>query len=126
MMIKLHVSTFFSHLQEKGPYLNTLEKFRIYRTQQTAYLLNDIHANTYNPIFELLIDHTNPGSRPLSSSVHVCHPWFPLQSELGPSSLAVLYNPHSLVPVYSGYISSITVVSMCSTSNICRLSAYCK
>jgi hypothetical protein len=38
----------------------------------------------------------------------VCHPWFPLRLEFGPSSLAVLYNPHLPVPVYSGYISSIT------------------
>jgi hypothetical protein len=52
------------NIQGKGSYLNTLERFHIYRTKQTGYLLNDIHADTYNPIFELLIEHSSPGSRP--------------------------------------------------------------
>jgi hypothetical protein len=48
------------NMQEKGPHLNKLEKFNIYRTKQTGYLLNNIHADTYNPIFELLIDRSSP------------------------------------------------------------------
>jgi hypothetical protein len=43
-------------IQEKGPYLNTLEKFHIYKIKQTGYLLNDIHTDTYHPIFELTPD----------------------------------------------------------------------
>jgi hypothetical protein len=50
------------NIQEKGPYPNTTENFYIYRTKQTGYLFNDIHANTYKPIFELLIDRSRPGS----------------------------------------------------------------
>jgi hypothetical protein len=92
--------------------LNTLERSHIYRAKQTGYLLNDIHADTYNPIFEHLTDRSGPRSRLLGSSVHVCHLWLPLRSDLEPSSLAVLHNPHSPVPVSSGYISS-TKVSMC-------------
>jgi hypothetical protein len=41
--------------QEKGPYLNTLEKFHIYKTKKTGILLNDNYADTYNPIFKLLL-----------------------------------------------------------------------
>jgi hypothetical protein len=41
--------------QGKGPYLNTLEKFHIYKTNKTDILLNDNYADTYNPIFELLL-----------------------------------------------------------------------
>jgi hypothetical protein len=41
--------------QGKGPYLNTLEKFHIYKTKKTGVLLNDNCADTCNPIFELLL-----------------------------------------------------------------------
>jgi hypothetical protein len=41
--------------QHKGPYLNTLEKYHIYKTNRTGCLLHDIYSDTYNPIFELLI-----------------------------------------------------------------------
>jgi hypothetical protein len=43
------------NIQDKGPYLNTLEKFRIYKTKKTGILLNDNYADIYNPIFELIL-----------------------------------------------------------------------
>jgi hypothetical protein len=35
-------------------YLNTLEKYHIYKTKKTGHLLNDIYADTYNLIYEFL------------------------------------------------------------------------
>jgi hypothetical protein len=52
------------NIQAKGPCFNAMEKCHIYRTKQTGFLLNDIHADTYNPIFELLIARTSPGFGP--------------------------------------------------------------
>jgi hypothetical protein len=45
------------NIKEKGPYLNTVEKFRIYKIKETGILINDDCADTYNPIFELLLQH---------------------------------------------------------------------
>jgi hypothetical protein len=41
--------------QGKGPYLNTLEKFHIYKTKKSGILLNENYTDTYNPIFEILL-----------------------------------------------------------------------
>jgi hypothetical protein len=41
--------------QGKSPYLNTLEKFHIYKTKKSGNLLNENCTDTYNPIFELLL-----------------------------------------------------------------------
>jgi hypothetical protein len=42
-------------IQKKGAFLNTLEKFHIYKTQKTDNLLNENSTDIYNPIFELLL-----------------------------------------------------------------------
>jgi hypothetical protein len=42
-------------LQRKGPHLITLEKFHIYKENKTDQLLNEVHTDQYNPLFELLI-----------------------------------------------------------------------
>jgi hypothetical protein len=42
------------NIQEKGPYLNMLEKFHIHKTKKTSLLLNDNYADIYNPIYKLL------------------------------------------------------------------------
>jgi hypothetical protein len=43
------------NIQKKGAFLNTLEKFHIYKTQKTDNLLNEDSTDIYNPIFELLL-----------------------------------------------------------------------
>jgi hypothetical protein len=42
-------------LQRKGPHLNTLEKFHIHNENKIGQLLNEVHTDQYNPLFELLI-----------------------------------------------------------------------
>jgi hypothetical protein len=43
------------NVQKKGKFLNTLEKFDIYKKQKTDNLLNESCTDTYNPIFELIL-----------------------------------------------------------------------
>jgi hypothetical protein len=43
------------NVEKKGPFLNTLEKFHIYKKQKTDNLLNESCTDTYNPIFEFLL-----------------------------------------------------------------------
>jgi hypothetical protein len=40
--------------QEKGQYLNTLERFHIHKTNKTGRLLNDKNIHVYNPVFEAI------------------------------------------------------------------------
>jgi hypothetical protein len=42
------------NIQNKGPHLNTLERFQIYKEQKTGVILNDNYADLYNPLFELV------------------------------------------------------------------------
>jgi hypothetical protein len=51
----LENTTKILNIQEKGPYLNTLEKFHFYKTKKTDLLRNDNYADIYNPIYELLL-----------------------------------------------------------------------
>jgi hypothetical protein len=40
--------------QEKGKYLNTMEKFHIYKANKFGMLLNDNFTEISNPIFDLI------------------------------------------------------------------------
>jgi hypothetical protein len=40
--------------QYKSPYLNTLEKFHIFKCKKESKILNDIQFDVYNPIFEVI------------------------------------------------------------------------
>jgi hypothetical protein len=42
------------NFQEKDTYLNTLERFHIYKAKKMGGLLNDNYTDTYNPVFELI------------------------------------------------------------------------
>jgi hypothetical protein len=42
-------------IQNKGKFLNTLEKFYIYKEQKSGNLLNENSMETFNPIYELLL-----------------------------------------------------------------------
>jgi hypothetical protein len=42
------------NLQEKGQYLNALERFHIYKTKMSGGLLNDNYVHTYSPVFEAI------------------------------------------------------------------------
>jgi hypothetical protein len=42
------------NFQEKGNYLNTLERFHIYKAKKTGGLLNANYVDTYNQVFELI------------------------------------------------------------------------
>jgi hypothetical protein len=42
------------NFHEKGKYLNTLEKFHIYKANKTGILLNDNFTVIYNTIFDLI------------------------------------------------------------------------
>jgi hypothetical protein len=48
------------HLEKKGPLMNTLEQFHIYRLSKDNLHLNDTYTDTYNPIFNLITKHYNP------------------------------------------------------------------
>jgi hypothetical protein len=37
---------------QKGKYLNTLEKYYIYKINKTGLLMNDMNIDEHNPIFE--------------------------------------------------------------------------
>jgi hypothetical protein len=41
-------------IQNKGPHLNSLERFHIYKEQKTDTILNDNYTDHYNPIFEFV------------------------------------------------------------------------
>jgi hypothetical protein len=41
-------------LIRKGKYLNTLEKYHIYKASKDNLNMNDTHIDTHNPIFETL------------------------------------------------------------------------
>jgi hypothetical protein len=41
-------------IHNKGPHLNTLERFHIYKERKTGTILNDNYADFYNPLFELV------------------------------------------------------------------------
>jgi hypothetical protein len=45
------------HLQKKGPLMNTIEQYQIYKLSINNLQLNDTHTNTYNPIFKLMATH---------------------------------------------------------------------
>jgi hypothetical protein len=38
----------------KGKYLNTLERYHIYKTSRKNLHINDTHVDTHNPIFGVL------------------------------------------------------------------------
>jgi hypothetical protein len=40
--------------QEKGKYLNALEKFNVYKANKSGMLLNDNFTEISNPIFDLI------------------------------------------------------------------------
>jgi hypothetical protein len=40
--------------QHKSPFLNTLEKFHIFKCRKECNLLNDIQCDIDNPIFEVI------------------------------------------------------------------------
>jgi hypothetical protein len=41
-------------IQNKGPHLNILERFHIYKESKTGLILNDTYIDQYNPLFELV------------------------------------------------------------------------
>jgi hypothetical protein len=41
-------------IERKGKHLNTLEKYRIYKISKEGIHMNDMHDETYNPIFEVI------------------------------------------------------------------------
>jgi hypothetical protein len=45
------------HVEKKGPLMNTLEQFHIYRLNKDNLHLNDTYTDTYNPIFNLITKH---------------------------------------------------------------------
>jgi hypothetical protein len=45
------------HIQKKGPLMNTLEQYQIYKLSINNLQINDTHTNTYNPIFKLITTH---------------------------------------------------------------------
>jgi hypothetical protein len=42
------------NIQNKGPHLNALERFHIYKQQKPGVVLNDNYADLNNPLFELV------------------------------------------------------------------------
>jgi hypothetical protein len=41
-------------IQTKGQYLNTLERYYIYKHNKISEIFNELQYDTYNPIFELI------------------------------------------------------------------------
>jgi hypothetical protein len=53
------------HIERKGPLMNTLERFHIYKLSKENMHMNNTYADTCNPIFNLITKyykkhHTNP------------------------------------------------------------------
>lgn len=44
------------HIERKGQMLNTLENFYVYKTTKQGLQLNDALIDTYNPVFDILIE----------------------------------------------------------------------
>jgi hypothetical protein len=40
--------------ERKGKHLNTLERYHIYKISKEGIHMNDMHDETYNPIFEVI------------------------------------------------------------------------
>jgi hypothetical protein len=45
------------HIERKGPLMNTLEWFHIYKLSKENMHMNDTYADTYNPIFNLITNY---------------------------------------------------------------------
>jgi hypothetical protein len=45
------------HIERKGPLINTLERFHIYNLSKENIQMNDINADTYNPICNLITNY---------------------------------------------------------------------
>jgi hypothetical protein len=43
------------HREKKGSLMNTLEQLHIHKLTKDNLQLNDVHTDTYNPIFDLII-----------------------------------------------------------------------
>jgi hypothetical protein len=43
------------HIEKKGPKLNTLERFHIYKMTKKGLQMNDTFTDIHNPIFDVLI-----------------------------------------------------------------------
>jgi hypothetical protein len=41
-------------IERKGKHLNTLERYHVYKISKEGIHMNDMHNETYNPIFELI------------------------------------------------------------------------
>jgi hypothetical protein len=41
-------------IERKGKHLNTLERYHIYKISKEGIHMNDMHDETYNPIFEVI------------------------------------------------------------------------
>jgi hypothetical protein len=57
------------HIERKGPLMNTLERFHVYKLSKENMHINDTFADMYNPIFNLITKyykkyHTNPNPTP--------------------------------------------------------------
>jgi hypothetical protein len=52
----------------KGKYLNTLEKYHIYKISRDNLHMNDTHTDTHNPIFEAV--HENLHNITVHTLVH--------------------------------------------------------
>jgi hypothetical protein len=53
------------HIEKKGPLMNTLKRFHIYKLSQENMQLSDTYTDIHNPIFNLITNyykkyHTNP------------------------------------------------------------------
>jgi hypothetical protein len=45
------------HFEKKGPQMNSLEQYYIYRLSKDNLQLNDTYTDTYNPIFKLITEY---------------------------------------------------------------------
>jgi hypothetical protein len=43
------------HIEKKGPKLNTLERFHLYKMTKKGLQMNDTFRDIHNPIFDILI-----------------------------------------------------------------------
>jgi hypothetical protein len=57
--LRIYWCYFYLHLDKKGQLMNTWERFHIYKLSKGGIQLNDIYADTHNPIFKLVNSHSS-------------------------------------------------------------------
>jgi hypothetical protein len=93
-----------SETNQKGKYLNTIEKYQIYKTSKKDLHMNDTNIDTHNPIFEILYKITQHNTIPSPISPHSSQPGH-INTGTNTASAVVKTTPHT-VEETTGHVST--------------------